>query len=94
LQSLIDSRGQQLDTFIGRKDFVTGERITYVDFSLFEVLDLMNFMSNGRLFEKHSNLAKYWERIERLPKFCDYWADDEKCIKVPFNNKHAKINNL
>jgi len=54
----------------------------------------MNFMSNGRLFEKHSNLAKYWERIERLPKFCDYWADDEKCIKVPFNNKHAKINNL
>lgn len=64
-----------------------------MDFVMFETLDYMNFLSNGRVFAKHPRLLEYWTRVERLPRFVDFWANESKCRRAPFNNKHAKINN-
>jgi len=65
-----------------------------MDFVLFELLDYMNFLTKtNRMFDKHPKLFAYWTRVERLPRFVDFWADEKKCMRAPFNNQHAKINN-
>jgi glutathione S-transferase len=94
LQHFIDQKATQLDTFLGSRQFFVGDNVTYVDFCMFELLDYMNFLTKtGRVFQKHPRLQAFWTRVERLPRFCDFWANPDKCRKAPFNNKHAKINN-
>ena len=79
---------------MGSKPFFAGKELTYIDFCMFELIDYMNFLTKeGRIFSKHPKLQQYWTRVERLPKFVDFWADENKCMRGPFNNKHAKINN-
>ena len=79
--------------FLGDKDFLCGDNVTYPDFIFFELCDLMQFVSEGRLFEKYPTLETYHERVKELPRLKEFYEDDTRCIKRPFNNKIAKINN-
>ena len=58
--------------------------MTFVDFSLFELVDFLNYFSDGQTFEKHANLKSFHETIANLPRFRDAWADYAKLIKQPF----------
>ena len=82
-----------LVNFLGQKPFLCGENITYVDFAFFELCDFMNWISEGQLYSKNPVLQDYFDRVKQLPRLAEFFADDEKCIKRPFNNKVAKINN-
>ena len=53
----------------------------------------MGFISEGQLYEQNPSLRAYSDRVKALPKLAEFYADDEKCMKRPFNNKVAKINN-
>ena len=79
--------------FLGEKPFLCGDNVTYPDFIFFELCDLMQFISDGQLFERFPVLENYWMRVKELPRLKEYYEDDTKCIKRPFNNKIAKINN-
>ena len=79
--------------FLGDKSFLAGDNVTYVDFTFFELCDLMNWLSEGRLFAEQEKLAAYSGRMKELPKLKEFYADDEKCMKRPYNNKVAKLNN-
>ena len=79
--------------YLADKPFLVGENISYVDFTLFELCDLMQFISDGQLFTQYPSLESFSERVKALPKLAEYYADDERCMKRPFNNKVAKINN-
>uniref|UniRef100_A0A7S3MRH6 glutathione transferase n=1 Tax=Favella ehrenbergii TaxID=182087 RepID=A0A7S3MRH6_9SPIT len=79
--------------FLGEKKFLVGSDVTYVDFTLFEMCDLMNWISEGQLFEQNPSLERYYQRVKSLPRLSEYYADDERCMKRPFNNKVAKLNN-
>ena len=79
--------------FLGDKPFLAGDNVTYPDFIFFELCDLMQFISDGQLFERFPVLENYWERVKELPRLKEFYEDDSKCIKRPFNNKIAKINN-
>ena len=79
--------------FMGDKKFLVGEEPTYVDFTMFELIELMQFVSQGALFVRYPKLEVYSNRITSLPRLCEYYADDSRCMKRPFNNKVAKINN-
>jgi len=67
--------------------------VTYLDFVFFELLEVMDHVGEGIFFAQHPTLQEYSERIKQLPKFSEFWADDEKCMKSPFNNVMAKLNN-
>ena len=45
------------------------------------------------LYERNPNLQAYHNRVKSLPRLAEFYADDRKCIKRPFNNKVAKLNN-
>ena len=82
-----------LVAFLADKSFLVGENVTYIDFVFFELIDFMTFISQGQLFQQFESLEAYHSRVKNLPKLKEFYADDERCVKRPFNNKIAKLNN-
>jgi len=78
-----------LADFVGTKPFSCGDNLTYIDFTLFEVLDQMNMQSGGLTFKTHANLATYFKRIEQLPRFATYWEKD--AMKEPYRGWPIKF---
>jgi len=72
---------------------MVSEELTFVDFSVFELLDHMNFCSKGKTFRDHQNLVDYFHRMEQLPGFKEFWLDDKKCLKSSFKPWTATLNN-
>ena len=68
--------------------------MTFVDFTMFELCDMMDWLSEGKLFQQNPTLANYSARMKALPGLAEFYADDTLCIKYPFNNKIAKLNNF
>lgn len=52
--------------WMGEKAFVFGESVSYVDFILYETLDVYK-MLNADCLEDHPNLAAFVDRMENLP---------------------------
>ena len=82
-----------ISAYLGNKTFLVGESLTYVDFIFFELCEVMSWVTEGQLFAENPNLGPYCDRVKGLPKLAEYYADDTKCMKRPFNNKVAKLNN-
>ena len=80
--------------FLDQKEFLVGENVTYVDFTMFELCDMMDWVSEGKLFQQNPSLANYSARMKALPGLAEFYADDNLCMKYPFNNKIAKLNNF
>ena len=74
------------------KKFVCGDDLTYVDFFLFEKIEVANFLSEGEFLKNYPIFIDFHKRITSLPRFSDYYNSD-KFMRGPFNNKIAKINN-
>ena len=66
--------------------------MTFVDFFIFELLELTSFLTEGEILVRFPTLAEYHKRITALPRFTEYWHS-ERVMKRPFNNKIAKLNN-
>ncbi len=93
ITSVLMEKVKPIVNFLGEKNFLVGSDVTYVDFTFFELCELMNFISEGALLTSYPTLAAYCDRVKGLPKMAEYYADDTKCMKAPFNNKVAKLNN-
>ncbi len=65
--------------------------MTWLDFYFWELIDFINFIAKGTLFEKYPTLAPYHKRFLELPGIASAWSDNEKLMKYPYNNGHAKI---
>ena len=79
--------------FLDHKQFLCGDNVTYPDFIFFELIEFMEFLSQNQLSDRYPVLDDYMDRIKSLPNLSEFLADEDKCIKRPFNNKIAKINN-
>jgi glutathione S-transferase len=71
---------------------VVGDYVTYVDFYWFELLELMNFVMEGKFYSEYPKMREYHLRMVKLPGFGQFFYSDE-VQKMSFNNKHAKLNN-
>ena len=60
------------------------------DFAFVELIEFVDFVSDGKVFEIYPRFKTYRDRIFSLPGLKEYY---EACPKLPFNNKVAKINN-
>jgi len=52
----MDDFAKKISEYLGSKPYCIGDHLTYVDFTVFEVLDLINFASEDRIFATHPNL--------------------------------------
>ena len=77
--------------FIGEHKWIAGDNLTWLDFAFWELIDYINFIAKGTLFDKYPTLAPYHQRFLELPGFSEAWKDDEKLMKYPYNNAMAAI---
>lgn len=80
---------QQFSDFLGERKFLAGDKITFVDFILFEALD-EHLLFEASLLDAHVNLKEYRSRIEELTSIAAY-RKSEKFKAHPINNKMAKF---
>lgn len=77
--------------FLGKKSWLVGEKITYPDFHLYEMLDQHKQLKPDCLKE-FPNLEEYCSRFEKLPAIEKYMQSD-RFMKAPLNNKMASFGN-
>ena len=90
LKDFFYSEIEKVLSFLGNKTYLVGDYLTYVDFILYEMNELMAHISGNEVFEKFPKLKEYNLRIESISSVSEYLASLKK-LDMPFNNKVAKI---
>lgn len=79
--------------YLGKKDYLLGENLTFLDFYLLEQCDFVQWLTNNEFFEENKNVQRYVKRMKGLKQMKRYIKSD-RFVEKPFNNKVAKINNM
>ncbi|XP_029292430.1 glutathione S-transferase Mu 3-like [Cottoperca gobio] len=74
--------------FLGDRKWFAGEKITFVDFIMYELLD-QHRMFQPKCLDDHKNLKDLLDRFEALEKIAAYMKSD-RFMKTPVNNRTAK----
>ena len=82
----------QVVAFLGNNKFLVGDYVTYVDFIFYELLELVSFVSEGKVYTENPTLDSFKKSVESLEKMAKH-LQSERFVKGTFNNKVAKINN-
>ena len=93
LINLAKQKMEPLIAYLGKKDFLLGEDLTFIDFYMLELVDFVEWLSEQTLLSAHKPLTRYVKRMKALKRVKVYMKS-EKYLEKPFNNKVAKINNL
>lgn len=76
-----------LTKFLGDRKFVAGDYVTYVDFCLFEYLEVQSYLVEG-LLKDFPELEQFHQRVAALPSMVKYF-ESPGAIKYPFNGAPA-----
>ena len=66
----------ELERFLQDKTWLTGDRLSYVDFLGYEYLDWYRVLIEENAFDSYPKLAAYMARFEELKPLKDYLASD------------------
>ena len=73
--------------------FLIGDDPVWLDFFLFELIELAVFLTEGQVFKEYPNLVAYHKNVANLPGLKEYLESPDCIDKVrEFNNKFAKVN--
>jgi len=73
--------------FLGDNQWFAGEKVTIVDFPMYELFSQHKEMS-ATCLDKHENLKKFMDRFESLPEIKEYFSSPSY-KKLPLNNRMA-----
>uniref|UniRef100_A0A3P9PK40 glutathione transferase n=2 Tax=Poecilia reticulata TaxID=8081 RepID=A0A3P9PK40_POERE len=79
---------KQFSDFLGDRKWFAGDKITFVDFVMYELLD-QHRMFHSSCLDDFKNLKDFLDRFEALEKIAAYMKSS-RFIKTPVNNKMAK----
>ncbi|KAG5282155.1 hypothetical protein AALO_G00052820 [Alosa alosa] len=77
--------------FLGDRKWFAGDKITFVDFLMYELLD-QHRMFEPKSLDEFKNLKEFLDHFEGLEKIAAYMKSS-RFIKTPVNNKMAKWGN-
>jgi len=80
---------RKLTAYLQQRQFVAGQYICYVDFIVYELLELLDFITKGKLFAENKTLAKYYNSINEQPFMA---AVKESLSNRAFFSPEAKLN--
>lgn len=89
LANLAYEQIERITPRLEKQMYICGTKICYVDFFLFETLQMFDFVTKGQIFEKYPCLRTYCDGIKELPELRNYTVGEQR----PFNSPIAKINN-
>nr|XP_042135628.1 glutathione S-transferase Mu 3 isoform X2 [Peromyscus maniculatus bairdii] len=87
----LPSQLKQFSLFLGKFSWFAGEKLTFVDFLTYDVLD-QNRMFEPKCLDEFPNLKAFMCRFEALEKIAAFLQCD-RFFKMPINNKMAKWGN-
>jgi glutathione S-transferase len=76
--------------FMQGKKWVAGDRLSVPDFELAEIVEAMDFMTKGAIFEKHPHLKVYRDAFNELPGIKEY-INGDKNPHYRFHKKQLKV---
>ncbi|TNM87188.1 hypothetical protein fugu_007418 [Takifugu bimaculatus] len=82
---------KQFSAFLGENKWFAGDKITFVDFIMYELLD-QHRMFQPSCLDDFKNLKDLLDRFEALEEIAAYMKSD-RFIKTPVNNKMARWGN-
>ncbi|XP_012323503.2 glutathione S-transferase Mu 3 isoform X2 [Aotus nancymaae] len=82
---------KQFSMFLGKFSWFAGEKLTYVDFLTYDILD-QNRIFEPKCLDEFPNLKAFMCRFEALEKIAAYIQSDN-FFKMPINNKIAQWGN-
>jgi len=77
--------------YLGGKTWMTGDKIAFPDFAMYEMLDQHRILFPGSL-DEYKNLLEYVDRFEELPAIKTY-MDSDNFLKRQINGPMATVNN-
>ncbi|XP_019643930.1 PREDICTED: glutathione S-transferase Mu 5-like isoform X1 [Branchiostoma belcheri] len=80
---------KQFSQFLGSNPWFAGDKITFVDFPMYELLDQHRILE-PTLLDDFQNLKDFLARFEALPKIAAYMKSD-RFLSHPINNPMAKF---
>ncbi|RWS19273.1 glutathione S-transferase Mu 1-like protein, partial [Leptotrombidium deliense] len=86
---ILPEKLQLLSNYLGDKKFVNGNKVTYVDFILYEVLDF-NYIFESTSLDAFANLNSFRHRFENLPAIQKYMSSG-KFSRLPIFGPFAAI---
>ncbi|KAA0198311.1 Tyr p 8 allergen [Fasciolopsis buskii] len=75
--------------FLGDHQYLTGSKVSHVDFMLYDTLDSIGYLAPHCL-DEFANLKQFKSRIEALPQIKNY-MESKRFIKWPLNGWMAKF---
>lgn len=95
-KALADAAVPRFENFakvLSDNKFLAGDRLCCADFAFAELVEVVDFISDGDVFKVYPSIKAYRDRVFGLPKLKEYYEDEGKCPRLSFNNKVAKIGN-
>jgi len=87
----VPTKMAKLSKLLGEREYILGGKISFMDFSLFELLERYNALVPG-CYAKHANLAAFHQRVEALPAIAKYRASPAFLkMKTRFNGRFASF---
>eukprot|EP00580_Thalassiosira_gravida_P001730 CAMPEP_0201601090 /NCGR_PEP_ID=MMETSP0492-20130828/2103_1 /ASSEMBLY_ACC=CAM_ASM_000837 /TAXON_ID=420259 /ORGANISM="Thalassiosira gravida, Strain GMp14c1" /LENGTH=230 /DNA_ID=CAMNT_0048064181 /DNA_START=41 /DNA_END=733 /DNA_ORIENTATION=+ len=91
LADAVMSRFARIAEELSGSKFLIGDRICCADFVFAELVEMMEFVSDGEIYKAHPSLEAYRNRMFELPNMKKALEEEKK---LTFNNKCGKINNV
>jgi glutathione S-transferase len=85
----VKGKVEQIVAFLGSKKFFMGDNVRYIDFQYCEVFELIDYISNGLIYNDFPSLKTFVKSVLDIPSLLDYRKN--RFQNLPFNNKIAAI---
>ena len=87
----LPSKLPALVKMLGAQKFFCGDAVTYADFAVYTILDLVRLVEPG-VVSQHNNLAAWMARVEQLPGVKQYLESRPLCIGIGVDPKRIGKN--
>jgi len=78
---------RRFDKYLAARKYLAGDKLTYVDFALCEILDQLQMMESG-VYGEYANVNEYLKSFMKMEKVAAY-RSSSRFKKYPCNNQAA-----
>jgi len=78
----------RFNNYLGKHKWLAGDKLTYIDFAMAEILDQLQLMEND-VYDKYPNVKAYLNNFMKQEKIAAY-RNSSKFKKFPCNNRMAR----
>ena len=83
---LLTGKLPALVKMLGAQKYFCGDNVSYADFALYNIMDLVRLVEPGVISE-HNNITAWMSRVEQLPGVKEFLNSRPSCIGIGVSPK-------